>query len=427
MAMSNKDTIISLDKSSEDDNFVWSSPCRCQTLYFMYNQISMFRSLEELTASKLLPCQVDSWSFVRNCFSQLESECSQVNQEVVESDFLKDYTKFWKFCITELESRSHKENGDLYGGKSRHQNYFYNNFNDIDGLFSASFDSSSSVMHDQASSFDPLSSLVDSHSNIELASSISSSSSSSQSVNGTSEAPNNMGKIIGLGIVCFVFGIIFFMVAINLVQYKFRNDLLDDLESSSQNAHAMNRNFSAASLGNNRTVNNSCHSGSNGDLRFGGEVNSHEEHTQTGKKYIEIDPESESQRDLNSSGRNFNLDLIRESDSYCEGFADYERANERFSTHNGDDNASYDDEGHPDDDDEYDDYGDDDYYCRDEAKEQSKDIITNDSGKFSESTLSSNSERIVAASVEVANAPVSVKLAKKQTSVGYDKRKSLKI
>jgi len=45
----------------------------------------------------------------------------------------------------------------------------------------------------------------------------------------------NVGKIVGFIILAFLIGIILFMIVVNIIQYKFRNELLDDLEYTSQN------------------------------------------------------------------------------------------------------------------------------------------------------------------------------------------------
>ena len=45
-----------------------------------------------------------------------------------------------------------------------------------------------------------------------------------------SSSITNIGKIVGLILALFLTGIIMFMIIINIIQYKFRNELIDDLE-----------------------------------------------------------------------------------------------------------------------------------------------------------------------------------------------------
>ena len=260
-SLPSSDTVISVELRASFNSGPFIEMCSCQAVYLLYNQISSFKSLDQLIKSNLLPCKINDLGFVSTCFKQLELKCAEKSSEYSFSEnepinteiFLKDYTKFWEYCITEMDPvlkgqhSSNKELNNANSGSQPNPNLdtgFYN-FNDIDGLFSASLSSSSSSFYDQ--SID--SPMINQKGSSSL-SSLASSPSHSSSSNGVS---NNIGKIVGIIIICFVCGIIIFMVAINIIQYKFRNDLLDDLECSSQNN---NPNFSNATYGNSNQTNN---------------------------------------------------------------------------------------------------------------------------------------------------------------------------
>ena len=259
-SLPSSDTVISVEPRASFNSGPFNEACSCQAVYLLHNQIGSFKSLDQLIESNLLPCKVNDLGFVSTCFKQLELECAEKSGEYSFSDginenepiseiFLKDYTKFWEYCITEMDPvlkgqlNANKDLNANSGTPNLNLDTGFYNFNDIDGLFSASLSSSS--FYDQSIDA-PMSSPKGSSS----LSSLSSSPSHSSGSNGVS---NNIGKIVGIIIICFVCGIIIFMVAINIIQYKFRNDLLDDLECSSQNN---NPNFSNAFYGNSGQTNN---------------------------------------------------------------------------------------------------------------------------------------------------------------------------
>jgi hypothetical protein len=275
--------------------------CTCQDIYFLYNKPDSSSS-----ASSTLPC--DSGT-VKKCFDHLKNECKYNKND---TSFLKDYTKFWLFCLSESEMSLKDDYSKLH----------------IDGFYGGV------GLDDSPYAFSTASSLL------------------TPSINGTSSegmAPNNnLGKIVGLGIICFVFGLVLFMIAINLVQYKFRNDLLDDLEcSSSHNVNStsgggFNRNYSVVSLGKNHT--------------------NHDVQCNDGLENREI-------LDYNNQTKEEN------EESYFDEYDD-----EEFEE-NQEDNKSNkkNDIKHC--------HDDDDFYCKTIA--MSNDVITNDSGKFSEESSSS--------------------------------------
>lgn len=187
------------------------------------------------TQTSFLNCNLKDLNFVLECRKQLEMECGSaaVVSGAYKQDYLSEFVKFWEYCITELEhssldqhlkSNSPYSNPDLDTG-----NLYFNNFNDPDGMFSASLSSSSSIFDQPLDSFNKPA-LQPSHSTNNQVSS-----------SNANTFASNLGKIIGIVIVSFLSGIILFMIVINIIQYKFRNELLDDLDYSSQpNLNAQN-------------------------------------------------------------------------------------------------------------------------------------------------------------------------------------------
>jgi hypothetical protein len=219
--------------------------CSCQIIYLFYNQIKHFRALSELLSSNILPCKLNELSLISNCVNQLVCHSKQTQSGIkINQNYLSDYVKFWEFCISEVEPSIKNTNSNVLSFKNEQQEsvnqldtgYFYNNFYDVDGLFSGSV-ASSSYFDDNVDS----SSLSDFP------------SLSSPSHSSTNMASAKLGKIIGIVIICFICGIILFMIAINIIQYKFRNDLLDDLECSSSN---INHNSSSNNNNNNNQMSN---------------------------------------------------------------------------------------------------------------------------------------------------------------------------
>ena len=124
---------------------------------------------------------------------------------------------------------------------------YFNNFNDPDGMFSASL-SSSSFFDQPIDSFKP-----------PLLGSDATTQTSSSSSNSNTVA-SNIGKIIGIVIVSFLSGIILFMIIVNIIQYKFRNELLDDLDYSTNNVSN-----SSSHSANNRNSDDNASSNNNRD------------------------------------------------------------------------------------------------------------------------------------------------------------------
>lgn len=203
--------------------------CSCQIIYFYSNHLDR--------NNHQLPCKLNDMNFLNQCLKQQETKCQEKSiSDLIESNdklFLKDFVKFWNYCITEVDTLpTNNEFDDQDTG-----NYYYNNFNDMDSLFVASSYDQSVI--DQSNKQPPLLSPSSSH------------TTNSSEIG----ASSNIGKIIGVVIICFVCGIILFMIIVNIIQYKFRNDLLDDLEYSSQAQNNLNNNCSESSLDNSNEKN----------------------------------------------------------------------------------------------------------------------------------------------------------------------------
>lgn len=214
----NQDTAIQLDLRSSSNEI----ECSCQMIYFMLNQINHYANLDELNSKNILPCKLTDFNLIETCKRHLEDICPDEEKN--------DFVKFWEYCISEIDPQikgHYIPNSNNFESQSNNLgsdtgNYLYNNFNDLDGIYSSSLSLSSSSFYEQSMETQLKPSL----------SSSASSESSSQANTSTNGLSNNIGKIVGIVIICSVLAIIFFMVAINIIQYKFRNDLLDDLEYS---------------------------------------------------------------------------------------------------------------------------------------------------------------------------------------------------
>lgn len=141
------------------------------------------------------------------------------------------YIQFWKYCISEKEPDHSPTTGLITNGnKINTENYYYNNFNDPDGMFSASMSSS---FFEMSESFKSSLSQPDAA----IPETLDEPTDASISSNITS-----IGKIVGMIIIIFMTGIVVFMIVVNFIQYKFRNELLDDLEYTSQNGPGISYN-----------------------------------------------------------------------------------------------------------------------------------------------------------------------------------------
>lgn len=214
-------------------------PCSCQIIQLYANQL-------DKSNTNALPCQLPSDSgFIESCLRTLSSKCSSGGD--VSQSLIRNYVRFWEYCISEPElkmkpSLSSKTNG----GDSSNGLYGF------DGLFSSSSSLSlgSSPYYDSANDQDPLvsgiigdpdfffksSSSLDSSSSSNQTSWQSSSSSSTE--NSSSQPSNSVFKTVFTVILCSIIGIGLFMIAVNIIQYKFRDDLLDDYDFNSTNNKA---------------------------------------------------------------------------------------------------------------------------------------------------------------------------------------------
>lgn len=189
-----------------------SELCSCESLYLQMNQISKYNGID----SSMFNCKIGE-STIPICQQRLERTCES-KQFAVDHQSQTNFVKFWEYCISEEDQ---EEMTDKVNGNKNSGNYYLNNFNDPDGMFSASLSTSSSFF-EKSDSFqnslsqpggnDAIPEVYDEHD-------------ASISSNITS-----IGKIVGLIVVLFLAGIILFMIIINIIQYKFRNELLDDLE-----------------------------------------------------------------------------------------------------------------------------------------------------------------------------------------------------
>lgn len=182
----------------------------------------------------------------------------QVAEKIVDPD-LKRYVKFWEFCISEPETTTHTkfiESESAWLEWTNSGGSGTSGSSSLTGLYSV--DSFDSVSNDHSGHriFNSVSNPEYSNYDSDLTSSWSSSShrnsndSLSPLVPDNGPISNSIAKWIGIIIICFVCGILLFMVAINIIQYKFRNDLFDDYEcSSSQNitGHQPVRNVNSTS------------------------------------------------------------------------------------------------------------------------------------------------------------------------------------
>lgn len=213
-----------------------SQLCSCQSIYMVLNQIKDLKS-----ALRLLNCRLADYNFVLNCRKQLEEKCDSNNNKEIKYDdkYLVDFVKFWDYCITEqdplhdhfqsqqdqqqhqLQQQQHLNQNQNQAPKSYFfsnsdldtgNNLYFNNFNDPDGMFSASLSSSSSFFDQPIDSFNKPPSFISSAPTQIL--------SNNNNNNNNNLVAGNIGKIIGIVIVSFLSGIILFMIVVNIIQYK---------------------------------------------------------------------------------------------------------------------------------------------------------------------------------------------------------------
>jgi hypothetical protein len=251
-----KDTMIRVFPRRSKDNENEQLPCSCQIVYLLQNQLRGFTNLRDLTAARVLPCKLNSFEFVDACMKQLDVKCETSDDQNRDAKFLKGYIKFWEYCISEQEplvkgsymtlANADAENNLLLnglqegGGVGGSGSGIYN-FNDMDSLSSSLLDPTIDS-HFKSSLYDPLSAGMADGSespalsgNEEDENGLSSAADGDDSGGAAAGVPSSVGKIVGIVVICAVVGIVLFMVAVNIIQYKFRNDLFDDYECSSQN------------------------------------------------------------------------------------------------------------------------------------------------------------------------------------------------
>lgn len=220
--MSILNTIVNFESRFTEERY---EPCSCQTVYLLMNQIKKSNNLD----GSILNCKLDQ-DLYQKCEDDLTASCNVTSNKTESGDY-RPYVKFWEFCISETDPEIASVNKIIDGKQVETGNYYFQNFNDPDGMFSASLSSSS--FYDQADSYksslsQPDESIPESFNDIPPAS--------------ISSNITNVGKVVGGVIVFFLVGIVLFMIIVNVIQYKFRNELLDDLEYSSQPTNTNNIN-----------------------------------------------------------------------------------------------------------------------------------------------------------------------------------------
>lgn len=294
-SVSSKNTFLTLENTQ--------NTCTCQNIYFLHKELNL--------TTTTLPCDLDK---IEECLYILKNECKYKN----ETSFLKDYTKFWLYCLTESEMSLKEDYTKL------HIDGFYGGLDEY-----ALSTSSSSLLTPYLNG----------------------------AINETIMQNNSLGKLIGLGIICFVSGIVLLMIAINLVQYKFRNDLLDDLECSSShnmnsvNGGGFNQTYSGVSLSKNNTIHdNECN-----DELVQGELtgNNREESQENADSYFDEEDEEfihnqqentfskcneNNQEDyyykttsINSSDKKMNDVVANDSGKFSESSSSSDRIEENFT------------------------------------------------------------------------------------------------
>jgi len=200
-----------------------SEPCSCHTIHLVTNQIS--RRLDVHT----LNCQLDGEA-VQRCTQALERVCERRLVFSSSSRPLNEtYVRFWEFCISEAERP--KTAG----------NYYLSSVNDPDSsMFSASMSSSS--FFDSSDTFQ--------NSLSQPGEAVPEAADDEPHPSTISSNITNVGKVVGFTILLFLAAIILFMIVVNIIQYKFRNELLDDLEYASQNGTVCHQPSESANNGN---------------------------------------------------------------------------------------------------------------------------------------------------------------------------------
>lgn len=188
--------------------------CSCDTVYLLKNQMSGNKKI--LTA----PCKL-SEATINVCEENLKNICQD---KPLEAEGESHYVKFWEYCISEVDSEA------AAGKESEQGNYYINSLDDPDGLFSAShslFDKTDDFHSSNSRPGHP-----ESAKNGDGEAGIYEQNPESLSANITS-----IGKIVGTIIVVFLVGIILFMIIVNIVQYKFRTELLEELDYRDSNLY----------------------------------------------------------------------------------------------------------------------------------------------------------------------------------------------
>jgi hypothetical protein len=249
-------TMILFEDYSSSDKEECSS---CQVIQLVYNQLKDLKSLYEVRNSKILPCKLKDLSFLENCMSELETKCSKLSQN--EEKILKknSYVKFWEYCISESDPSALPQSfklADLYDNSLNRKK-----LNDIESYFNMDrqnmhessnqlkpsfFDLIPSDMSPHSFSSSSMGNYDDSDSNTDDENN--SNMNKNNGINDNDDngltSNRNLGKIVGIAVICFICAIILFMITVNIIQYKFRNDLFDDFECSSQNIAVGNPNGS---------------------------------------------------------------------------------------------------------------------------------------------------------------------------------------
>lgn len=199
-------SIIGSDESKEDY-------CSCDTVYLLKNQMSGSKQIP--TA----PCKL-SETTINVCEENLKNVCLE---RPLGAEVESHYVKFWEYCISEVDS-------EVEGGKEPEQgNYYINNLDDPDGLFSAShslFDKTDGFHSSNSRPGHPETAM-------------NGDGDGEQNQGSLSTNITSIGKIVGTIIVVFLIGIILFMIIINIVQYKFRTELLEELDYRDSNLYRM--------------------------------------------------------------------------------------------------------------------------------------------------------------------------------------------
>lgn len=213
--------------------------CSCNMIHLLSNQLA--NSNDRSALLNQLSCQMpsDRELFISSCMRKLHSRCIAGNNETDRRVFLRGFVRFWEYCINEVDPPMIRyvksETGDLL---PQNDGFFSQSSSASWPFYDDVQPSSSSFDDDQIFPFSEFDSSSNGRSALDQQKWSNADGGEAASGDGydNSASSNGLFKIVGIAIVCIVLAIVLFMITVNIIQYKFRDDLYDDYEFNPTNS-----------------------------------------------------------------------------------------------------------------------------------------------------------------------------------------------